>query len=323
MRAHRPSTSLAALIGLTGLVATFAPGLAAVAGRGVQRGSAVAPAGCVGDAVAGDRTLTCNGLRVDARIPSQCMRSSCGLILELHGDTGTGLLEDAHVKLRDLGVRDGYIVVAPTGPPIGGGDAGSTWSSANDAALVAIVRELARAYRADMKRIHVTGFSRGGFVTWRLACDHADLFASAAPAGASTGGDRGERTCFAAGHAPSRKIPLLLLMGRTDAAVGYRLIVAVRDAAIASYGATSSVKLAGDATYTHTRWTSPDGAVVEAFDHAYETVADGPWGFARGHCFPGSTTDPYARQYALPCKPPNSFVWGEEVIRFFRAHPMS
>jgi hypothetical protein len=37
---------------------------------------------------------------------------------------------------------------------------------------------------------------------------------------------------------------------------------------------------------------------------------------------PGSTADPYARQYALACKPPNAFNWGEEVMRFFRAHPM-
>jgi hypothetical protein len=51
--------------------------------------------------------MTCDGLRVDARIPPACVQRSCGLILELHGDTGTGLLEDAHTRLRDLGARDG------------------------------------------------------------------------------------------------------------------------------------------------------------------------------------------------------------------------
>lgn len=307
----------AAIVGLL-FVQAFLSG----ARRATTSASAPAAAGCVTAVVTGDRTFTCSGLRVDARIPSACEQPGCGLILELHGDTGTGLLEDAHVRLRDLGARDGFIVVAPTGPPFGNGERGSTWSSANDSAIVEIVRQFARVYRADPRRIHVTGFSRGGFVTWRLACDHSDLFASAAPAGASTGGDRGETTCFSRGRAPARKIPLLLLMGRTDAAVGYRLIVAIRDAAIANYGATRIQVLDGDATYTHTRWTSADGAVIESFDHAYETVANGPWGFARGHCFPGSTTDPYAPQYALPCKPPNSFVWGEEVMRFFKAHPM-
>jgi polyhydroxybutyrate depolymerase len=309
--------SLAAIVTLL-----FLPGVLNCAQRTAMSGSTAEAGGCVRTVVTGDQTFTCGGLRVDARVPPACGQPGCGLILELHGDTGTGLLEDAHVRLRDLGARDGFIVVAPTGPPFGQGERGSTWSSANDDGLVEIVRQFARVYRVDPRRIHVTGFSRGGFVTWRLACDHSDLFASAAPAGASTGGDRGEPTCFSNGRAPARKIPLLLLMGRTDAAVGYRLIVAIRDAAIARYGATTSRVLDGDATYTHTRWTSPDGAVIEAFDHAYETVANGPWGFAKGHCFPGSTTDPYAPQYALPCKPPNSFIWGEEVMRFFKAHPM-
>ena len=44
-----------------------------------------------------------------------------------------------------------------------------------------------------------------------------------------------------------------------------------------------------------------DGVVFETFDHAYETVADGPWADARGHCIPGSTLDPYAPQYAVAC----------------------
>ena len=89
-----------------------------------------------------------------------------------------------------------------------------------------------------------------------------------------------------------------------------------------NYGATGPAVLDQDTNYTHNRWTSPDGAVIETFDHAYETVSDGPWANARGHCIAGSTTDPYAPQYAIPCKLPNAFVWGEQVITFFRAHPL-
>jgi hypothetical protein len=32
--------------------------------------------------------------------------------------------------------------------------------------------------------------------------------------------------------------------------------------------------------------------------------------------------DPYAPQYAIPCTPPNGFVWGDEIMTFFLAHPM-
>ena len=74
------------------------------------------PSGCITDVAAGDHTFSCGGLAVDARIPPACRAPGCGLILELHGDTGTGLLMDEHVKLRDLGAQHGYVVIAPTRP---------------------------------------------------------------------------------------------------------------------------------------------------------------------------------------------------------------
>ena len=275
--------------------------------------------GCIDDVTAGDHVYTCNGLRVDARIPAACQAPGCGLILVLHGDTGTGVLMDAHVRMRELGAAAGYIVVAPTGPPFGSGLPGSTWHSEQDAALIAIVEIVRDVYRVDPAKIHVTGFSRGSFVTWRLLCDHADLFASVAPSGGGNGAGFGEVTCFAQGRTPSRKAPILFLMGRTDASVGYASLTQIRDAAIAFYGATGPITLASDASYRHDRWTGE--AVIETFDHAYETVANGPFASARGHCIPGSTTDPYAQQYAIPCVLPNAFVWGEEVLAFFQAHP--
>src|SRR5690348_13309802 len=74
------------------------------------------PSGCVTDVSSGDHTYSCSGLTVDARIPPACQAPGCGLILVLHGDTGTGLLMDAHIKMRELGAQHGYIVLAPTGP---------------------------------------------------------------------------------------------------------------------------------------------------------------------------------------------------------------
>jgi len=288
---------------------------------GAPDGTPGGPSGCLTEVSAGDHTFTCSGLRVDARVPEACATGAgCGLILELHGDTGTGLLMDGHTNLRALGEQHGYVVVAPSGPPWGGADPGSTWHAENDAALVEMVQLFATVFRIDPKKIHVTGFSRGGFVTWRLLCDHADLFASAALAGAGDGTAFGEATCFTPGRAPSRKLPILFLMGRTDMSVGYPSMAKIRDAALASYGATGPQILAQDASYTHNRWTNGD-ALIETFDHAYETVRNGPFGDARGHCIPGSTSDPMAPQYAIPCKLPNAFVWGEQVMAFFVAHP--
>jgi poly(3-hydroxybutyrate) depolymerase len=279
------------------------------------------PAGCVDDVTAGDHVYTCGTLRVDARIPAACLTAPCGLILELHGDTGTGLLMDGHTRLRDLGAQHNYIVVAPTGPPYGG-QPGSTWSSANDATLVGITNNVASVFHVNAARIHVTGFSRGAFVTWRLICDHSDLFASAAPGGAGDGTNFGEVTCFSQGRAPAHPIPILFLMGRTDASVGYASLTQIRDAAIANYGLTGPAMYPNDANASRNVWSSASGpTVIETWDHAYETVNDGPFASAKGHCIPGSITDPYAAQYAIPCKLPTSFVWGDEVMSFFQQHP--
>jgi prepilin-type processing-associated H-X9-DG protein len=278
------------------------------------------PAGCIDDVTSGDHVYSCEALMVDARIPEPCLAPGCGLILVLHGDTGNGLLMDGHVELRRRAEQAGYIVVAPTGPPFGQGFPGSTWRQQNDASLIAIVEQFRDVFRVDPKKIHVTGFSRGAFVTWRLLCDHADLFASAAPGGGGDGSGFGEVTCFSQGRTPARKLPIVFLMGRTDASVGYDSLTQIRDAAIADYGASGPTLIAGDAGYQHDRWTG--AAVIETFDHAYETASDGPFASARGHCIPGSTTDPQATQYAIPCVLPNSFVWGEEVLSFFLAHPM-
>ncbi|HEY5951643.1 MAG TPA: hypothetical protein VIV40_39385, partial [Kofleriaceae bacterium] len=156
-----------------------------------------------------------------------------------------------------------------------------------------------------------------------LLCDHADLFASAAPAGAGDASQNGgEPTCFNNNRAPSRKIPITFLMGRTDASVGYTTMQTIRNNAIANYGATGPTVIVNDPEYTHNRWTSSDGAIIETWDHAYENYPTSAFASAKGHCIVGSTTDPTAPQYAIPCQLPTKFVWGDEVMAFFIAHPM-
>jgi len=282
-------------------------------------------AGCITDVTPGDHTFTCGGLQVDVRIPAVCEAPGCGLILELHGDTGSGLLMDGHTNLRALGEQHGYIVLAPSGPPWPGGP-GSTWRASNDATLIAMTTQARDVFRVDPTKIHVTGFSRGSFVTWRLLCDHADLFASAAPGGGGDGTNFGEETCFSNNRTPSRNLPILFLMGQKDASVGYDSLVKIRDAAVATYQLGTKATVDSDTTYHHDRWSGSSvptvpTTVIETFDHGYSTVSDGPFGSAQGHCIPGSTSDPYAAQYAIPCKGPNSFVWGEEVMQFFLEHP--
>ena len=287
------------------------------------------PSGCITDVTPGDHTFTCEGLSVDVSIPTTCVQPGCGLITEIHGDTGNAALMDANTNLKALGKQRGYVVVAPTGPPWPGGP-GSTWSVADDETIIKVIKKVAEVFRTDPKKNHVTGFSRGGFVAWRLLCKHAELFASVAPgtAGSGPGGACGgvsEVSCpFDAAQPdgmPTAEVPILFLMGRTDTPVPLACTQRVRDQAIAAWKLTMKSTVDGDAQYTHTRWANAKGTVLETYEHSYETVSPGPWSSAKGHCFPGSTMDPQAPQYAVPCKLPNAFTWGIEVMKFFEAHP--
>jgi poly(3-hydroxybutyrate) depolymerase len=259
---------------------------------------------CVTSTTPGDHIFVCEKLTVDTHVPAQCPSSGCGLILELHGDGGTGPTQDAHLKLGVLGEKSGYILIAPSGigfPP-------------TDDALVRITRQFQQAFRADSRKIHVTGFSRGGFAVWRLACDHADLFASVAPAAAGEALP-GERSCFSNGGMPSRRLPVLMMIGLEDRNVPVPTQTAMRDLVISRWQLSGPQKLSGDDKYVHNRWTGSDGAVFEVFEHHYELARGG------GHCVPGSPAI-LNSSYNYACQGPNAFVWGEEVMKFFVAHPM-
>jgi len=228
--------------------------------------------------------------------------------------------------LMPLGNQNGYIVVAPTGPPLAG-QVGSTWTLAEDDKLMSIIDTVAGVFGTDATKTHVTGFSRGGYVTWRLMCEHADRFASIAPGagGSAPGGDCmgvDEVSCpFDAsmpGGMPSHAVPVLALMGRLDAAVPLACTTRIRDQAIAAWGLGAVQLLDGDAKYSHNHWGAGNGnGLVETFEHSYETANPGPESSFLGHCIPGSMFDPQAPQYAVACAPPNAFAWGAQVMRFF------
>lgn len=287
------------------------------------------PSGCITDVTPGVHDFTCEGFATKVSIPDTCLKPGCGLITEIHGDTGTGALMDAHTNLIALGKAKSFVVVAPSGRPWPGGP-GNTWAPADDEKVVKIVQKVAEVFRTDPKKNHLTGFSRGGFVVWRLLCKNADLWASVAPATAGSGpggtcNGVAEVSCpFDAAQTngmPKVEVPVVFLIGRTDTPVPLGCTARIRDQAINAWGLSTKVTVAGNAQYTHQRWSNAKGTVLETFEHSYETEPTGPWGGSKGHCFPGSTMDPFAPQYAVPCKLPNAFTWGVEVLKFFEAHP--
>jgi polyhydroxybutyrate depolymerase len=69
-------------------------------------------------------------------------------------------------------------------------------------------------YAVDELSIHFTGISNGGFMTYRMACDHADLIASIAPLAGTTFLDDSNCT-------PSDPVHVLHIHGTADSTILY------------------------------------------------------------------------------------------------------
>jgi polyhydroxybutyrate depolymerase len=115
---------------------------------------------------------------------------------------------------------EGFIVVYPTAPD-------RTWAAGSCCAQFrdggnpdrddigfarALVAEITRIGCIDSKKIYSTGMSTGGFMSHRLACEAADIFAAVAP----VAGKMGVLPCT-----PSRPVPVLHFHGTMDQTIPY------------------------------------------------------------------------------------------------------
>src|SRR5205814_1357185 len=143
------------------------------------------------------------------------------------------------------GRAHGYLVVQPNAnpdPPL------ASWKPAtDDDKIFAFIQLAASVFHADPNRIHFTGFSQGGAMTWRFLCKHADLFASVAPAA--------EAACaFSGADLPAREIPVLYMHGTVDGLVDFKSIaIPQRDAVIAGWKMDAGTMIAGDSMFKRTR----------------------------------------------------------------------
>lgn len=279
---------------------------------------------------AGHRVYSCNGIAFDVEVPAACVGGGCGLILDVHGLTMSAAMEDANTGLRARGSAAGFVVVQPSANPA---PPQASWEEEDEAKVFDILTRAIAVYGIDPDRVHMTGFSQGGFMTWRLLCAHADVFASVAPAAAASscpviGNPAGAAACsFTGSEVPSRELPILYMHGRADENyIPYRCAEPQVDAIASAWGLTANGVVASGAGYTRRRWSDATGTVVELLAHDYTSSAQVPFVLAselQGHCFPGSTDpgDQPGQLFSFRCQQPSAFVWGSEVVAFFLAHP--
>lgn len=146
------------------------------------------------------------------------------LLIMLHGFGGSPDQDEGYLSLGPVAEADGMLYARPEGRTdsrgrrfwnagpaccdrdgVGGDDSGY---------LRGVIEEITQHYTVDPNQIFVVGFSNGGFMAHRIACDHADLVTavvSVAGAGASVAAD-----CR-----PSRPVAVLQIHGDADTSVRY------------------------------------------------------------------------------------------------------
>jgi pimeloyl-ACP methyl ester carboxylesterase len=286
--------------------------------------------GCVTSLSAGHHSFGCSGITYEVEIPAACTGGGCGVVFDIHGATMNATSQDKSTGLRALGKAAGYVVVQPSAPLT---LIGNSWTpSTDDPKVWTFTQQLLQALAIDSRRIHFTGFSQGGAMTWRMLCAHADVIASAAPIAAADGQSLTSTSppftidCpFDSSKSPSAQLPILQMHGTADGLVPFGKATQQRDAVIAQWGLGPPSVVTSDAKHTHTRFTNPSGAVYEFLQHDYVVPPPLVLVPLQGHCIPGGADLPanatLGQTAFFSCAPPNAFVWGPRVLKFFIDHP--
>jgi len=283
------------------------------------------PDECVTDVSAGEHQFECAGdLVFDVSVPEACLSEACGLVVDIHGYTMSGEMEDLNTNMRELGRQHGYVVVQPNAPGV---VPETSWSASDDAGVLDFIQRIIAAHHLDPDRVHIMGFSQGGHMSWRTICAHSELFASASPGGVGayvaeieTCQDHYSGCQFEGNQIPEHQLDLMMLIGTTDVFVDIQCARAQRDAIIAAWEMGEPEQVAGDEHYTWTRYVNSQGTVLEYLEHDYEDVA----GIIDGHCYPGSSDlvpSIEGQLISYGCQEGCAFHWGEVAMDFFRAHP--
>jgi polyhydroxybutyrate depolymerase len=138
------------------------------------------------------------------------------LLIALHGLTQNGNTMLSFSGFNAIADTGNFVVVYPNGISNSWNVGLSGGSSADDVGfLVALVDTLHHQFNIDFNKVYATGFSNGGFMSYKLACEVPDTFAAIAP----VSGTMTEASL--ANCQPSVAMPVLHIHGTSDFVVSY------------------------------------------------------------------------------------------------------
>ena len=150
--------------------------------------------------------------------------SDLPLVISLHGYTGNGTSHENYFNLRSRIDERQYMLCVPQGLRNSQGD--RYWNATDfccdfegqntddSGYLRALMETIIADHPVDLDSIHVVGHSNGGFMSYRMACDHADLVASIGSLAGATFASPGDCT-------PSEPVHVLQIHGTQDSVVNF------------------------------------------------------------------------------------------------------
>lgn len=166
------------------------------------------------------------GIRpTEVYIPSSYNPSNpAPLLMVLHGYGAKPEGIESYLKFKKLAKTYGFVLLLPAGiyNPV----ASRYWRATdvccdfldqgwNDSRYLAkLILQTQKRLNIDKDSVHIFGHSNGGFMTYRMICDHADLFASAASLAGAMWNDATKCT-------PTSKVSVLQIHGTNDTTISY------------------------------------------------------------------------------------------------------
>jgi polyhydroxybutyrate depolymerase len=178
------------------------------------------------------------------------------LLIVLHGYGSTGPDHDGYFHLDDAIERRGMISAYPDGTK---DDTGSQFWNGTDACcdiqrsgvddskyLVGVIAAIKAQVAVDPKRVYVIGHSNGAFMSYRVACDHADVVAAIVSLAGATYAD--DADCH-----PTAAVSVLEIHGTADDAVAFG------GGSVSLPGSTKPLHAYPGAKQTVKTWATYDG----------------------------------------------------------------
>jgi len=155
-------------------------------------------------------------------VPSSYKKSkNVPMLLNFHGTGSSPEQVENIARFEAIAEREGFILVSPKAAWLNEKLDRITWnvdkreSDIDDLAYIdALLAKVFLNYSIDKSRVYASGFSGGGRMSSRLACDRADTFAAVAP----VAGLRFPEDC-----SPKRAVPILTFHGKLDPVNHYTL----------------------------------------------------------------------------------------------------